>query len=117
MPRPIDLSSFHDKRGWLTVYDPANQDLPFIPKRVFWIWGVPKGAERANHSHETCSQIIIPIYGNFIIEINNEKRYYLKGHSGLLVEPGHKIRLYGFSENAIALVLCDEEYNRERIKE
>jgi len=101
MPRIITLPTFTDKRGNLTAYDPGNSDLPFIPKRVFWIWGVTKEQERANHAHEICEQVIIPLSGGFVIEIDDENRYYLKGHTGLYVETGHKINLYDFSEDAI----------------
>jgi len=115
MPRLINLPTFSDERGHLTVYDPGNNNLPFIPKRVFYIWGVLKGQERANHTHEICEQIIIPLAGAFIIEIDDENRYYLKAHSGLYVEAGHKIRLYGFSEGAICLVLASEYYDESKI--
>lgn len=117
MPRIINLPTFTDERGNLTVYDPApyNLHLPFVPKRVFWIWGVPKGQERANHAHEICEQIIIPLAGAFITEIDDDNRYYLKAHTGLYVETGHKIRLYAFSEGAVCLVLCSEHYDESEI--
>lgn len=114
MPELINLPTFTDERGNLTVYDTG---LPFTLKRVFWIWGVPKGQERANHAHEICEQIIIPLAGAFIIEIDNDKRYYLKAHTGLYIEAGHKIRLYSFSEGAICLVLCSEHYDMNEVVE
>ncbi len=115
MPRIINFPNFIDERGNLTVYDPGNKDLPFTPKRVFWIWNVPKQQERANHAHEICEQIIIPLAGGFVIEVDDTDRYYLKAHTGLYVETGHKIRLYGFSVGAICLVLCSEYYDVEEI--
>lgn len=123
MPKLIHFPHFADDRGWLVTYDPANNPhLPFEPKRVFWIRNVPKGKERANHAHETCSQIIIPLNGGFVIEIDATdehfgNRYYLKHNTGLLVEPGHMIRLYAFSEDAICLVLCDEAYDASEIQQ
>lgn len=118
MPRVINFPNFIDERGHLTVYDPGNRgDLPFVPKRVFWIWGVPKQQERANHAHEVCEQIIIPLAGGFVIEVDDENRYYLKAHTGLYVETEHKIRLYSFSKGAICLVLCSEFYDESEIVE
>ena len=117
MPRLLHFPHFGDDRGWLVTYDPANNlHLPFEPKRVFWIYNVPKGKERANHAHETCSQIIIPLNGGFVIEID-DNRYYLQHNTGLLVEPGYMIRLYAFSEDAICLVLCDEAYDESEIQQ
>lgn len=110
MPRIINLPTYTDKRGNLTVYD---TELPFIPKRIFWIWGVPKGQERANHAHEICEQIIIPLAGEFVIEVDDGNKYYLKCHTGLHVETGRKIRLYDFSEDAICLVLASETYDEK----
>jgi hypothetical protein len=115
MPQILNFPNFIDERGNLTVYDPGNSDLPFIPKRVFWIWGVPEGQERANHAHEMCEQIIIPLAGGFVIEIDDNDRYYLKAHAGLYVEAGHKIRLYSFSKGAICLVLCSEYYDEGEV--
>lgn len=118
MPRLIHLPHFQDERGVLTVYDPGNRtDLPFIPKRVFWIWNVPQHQERANHTHEICKQVIIPLCGRFVIEIDENTRYYLKNHQGLYVEAGEKIRLYSFSKGAIALVLCSEYYDEDEVIE
>lgn len=113
MPRLIHLPTFTDNRGKLTTYDPGNQDLPFEPKRVFWIYDV--NGERANHSHEVCEQIIIPIAGDFTIEIDDNK-YLLTRHTGLYIETGYKIRLYNFSEDALCLVLCSEYYDERDIK-
>lgn len=116
MPKLLNLPTFIDERGSLTVYDPGNrEDLPFEPKRVFWIYHVPKGQERANHAHEICEQVIIPLRGGFVIEIDDE-RYYIRAHTGLYVEAGCKIRLYAFSENAICLVLCSESYDPNEIQ-
>lgn len=121
MPELINLPTFTDERGNLTVYDihedfvkGSASNLPFEPRRVFWIWGVPQGQERANHAHEVCEQIIIPIAGAFVIEIDGN-RYYLKAHTGLYIEAGHKIRLYSFSEGAICLVLCSEHYDASEV--
>ncbi len=115
MPRIITLPTFTDKRGNLTAFDPSNSDLPFIPKRVFWIYDVPSNTERANHAHEICEQVIIPLSGVFVIEIDNENRYYLRTHTGLYIETRHKIRLYDFSEDAICLVLCSEYYDESEV--
>ena len=115
MPRIISLPAFTDKRGNLPVYDPGNSDLPFVPKRVFWIWGVPGETERANHAHEICEQIIIPLAGAVTIQIDDKNIYRPKVSTGLYVETGHKIRLYSFSEDAICLVMCSEFYDESEI--
>ncbi len=117
MPRIINLPTFTDERGNLTAYDPGNSDLPFIPKRVFWIYDVPSDKERANHAHEICEQIIIPLSGKFVIEIDDVHSFYVEYHTGLYVETGHKIRLYDFSEDAICLVLCSEYYDEKEVVE
>lgn len=111
MPEIIHLPTFQDTRGNLTVYDPGSRpDLPFIPKRVFWIYNVPQGEERANHAHEICEQVIIPLRGGVGIQID-DNQYYLKSHTGLYIEAGHRIRLFNFTNGAICLVLCSEYYD------
>jgi dTDP-4-dehydrorhamnose 3,5-epimerase-like enzyme len=49
-------------RGSLWVLE-RESGLPFIPKRVFWISGVPSGETRGFHAHRTGEQILFCLSG------------------------------------------------------
>jgi len=51
--------------GELFVLD--HIELPFQPKRIFFVSNVPKNTKRGEHAHKTCSQLIIVTRG--VVEI------------------------------------------------
>lgn len=106
--RLIKLPVFNDKRGSLTVWD---RDVPFVPKRVFWIYNVPEGQNRANHGHKECEQAIFAVRGSFMV---NDTRLYNTSY-GLYIPVGEFIKLWDFTPNAICLVLCSEYYDQNDI--
>ena len=48
--------TFKDHRGLLVPIEFAQ--LPFMPKRLFYVSNVPKGEERGNHAHYNTKQIL-----------------------------------------------------------
>lgn len=104
----VKLPTFRDTRGNLTVWD---KDVPFIPKRVFWIYDVPAGFERGKHSHERCEQVIFAVHGSFMV---NDRRLYNPA-LGLHIPTGVEVRLWDFSPGAVALVLCSEHYDPDEV--
>lgn len=50
--------------------------LPFVPKRVFYVCGVPKGEERGNHAHYLTEQIIICVQGKIKVKLHNGQYLY-----------------------------------------
>lgn len=103
-PQLITLPTFEDERGFLSVWD---KNVPFEVKRVFWIYGVPEGQTRAGH-HRNCEEVIFAVSGSFWVNefwLNDPAR-------GLYIPAGNFIKLVGFSDGAVALVLCSEPYDR-----
>ena len=45
----VELPTHVDERGELVVAE--NSNLPFEPRRFFWITHVPTTAERGGHAH------------------------------------------------------------------
>lgn len=104
----IKLPVFNDKRGFLTVWD---RDVPFIPKRAFWIYSVPENQTRADHGHLECEQVIFAVSGSFTV--NNTRLF--NPSVGLYVPVNEVIKLRDFTPNAICLVLCSEFYEADDI--
>ena len=113
MAHLIDLKTFTDKRGHLTVIENV---LPFQIKRVFYIYGVDD-SERGGHRHHKTIQAAICIKGRCRISNNDgrdEKTYYLNNPSKcLILEPKDWHKMFDFSKNAILMVLASENFDEK----
>lgn len=109
----IKLSTFSDVRGNLTVIE---KEVPFVIKRVFYIYGVDESV-RGNHRHHKTIQAAICIKGSCIITnddgIKVEKFNLNSPEKCLLINPEDFHWMDGFSKDAILLVLASEPFNPE----
>jgi dTDP-4-dehydrorhamnose 3,5-epimerase-like enzyme len=109
----IDLKTFADKRGNLTVIENV---LPFEIRRVFYIYGVD-GSSRGGHRHHKTIQAAICIKGRCKIRNNDgtqEKVYLLKDPTQCLVlEQKDWHEMFEFSKNAILMVLASENFDEK----
>ncbi len=111
MPRIIDLKTFTDKRGNLTVIEKV---IPFEIKRIFYIYGVDDSV-RGGHRHHQTVQAAICIKGSCKIYCNNGKEaidYFLDAPNKCLIletEDWHTMDL--FSKDAILMVLASEYFD------
>lgn len=70
MPELLDLVTFTDNRGNLTVIDKI---IPFEIKRIFYIYGVDSSS-RGGHRHKSTVQAAVCIQGSCKIYNNNGKQ-------------------------------------------
>jgi dTDP-4-dehydrorhamnose 3,5-epimerase-like enzyme len=109
----IDLKTFTDKRGNLTVIEKV---LPFDIKRVFYIYGVDDSV-RGGHRHHKTVQAAICIKGSCIISNNNGVKkddYSLNTPSKcLILEPKDWHQMHHFTEDAILMVFASEYYDEK----
>lgn len=98
------LPTFEDERGLLVVWD---RDVPFTPRRIFWIYGVPWGYTRAGHE-TSCEQAIFALAGSLMVN----EQFLDNPAEGIYVPAGTFITLHDFSLDAVALVLCSEHYDK-----
>jgi dTDP-4-dehydrorhamnose 3,5-epimerase-like enzyme len=107
----IDLRTFTDKRGNLTVIEKV---LPFDIKRVFYIYGVDDSV-RGGHRHHKTIQAAICIKGECKIFNNDGQKkesFNLdKPSKCLILEPKDWHQMYDFSEDAILMVLASESFD------
>src|SRR6202165_4735030 len=57
------LRYVEDKRGDLSAGE-FERDIPFIPKRYFFILDVPEPEVRGEHAHKLCHQFLLCIRGS-----------------------------------------------------
>lgn len=112
--RTLELKTIHDLRGCLTVFE--NLSAAFLPKieRIYFIYNVSEDAERGAHAHKALTQLMIPISGSFVVDL--EKNHYKESillnnpSRALLIEPGTWRNLRNFSPSAVCLVLASNFY-------
>jgi dTDP-4-dehydrorhamnose 3,5-epimerase-like enzyme len=114
--RRIDLPQFIDERGDL-VFCEAEHHIPFEIKRVFWIVDVPANEMRAGHAHKKCEQLVIAVSGGFYVQtdkVDPHASFHLSDpHEAIYIPAGVYMELYGFTSDAVCLVLASEHYSEE----
>jgi hypothetical protein len=112
--RIINLPKIEDERGNLSFIEGGNH-IPFIIKRVYWIYDVPGGEYRGSHAYKESEEFIVALSGSFDVILNNglvEKKYSLsRSYYGLYIPILVYRRLENFSTNSLALVLSSTRYN------
>lgn len=107
----LDLPTFGDSRGVLTVLDGA---LPFPIARVYWIYGAANQV-RGGHRHHKTRQALIAITGKVTIYMNDGvicDNVILDTPSRcLLVEP-KDWHTMTFDQDSVLLVIASHPYDR-----
>jgi UDP-2-acetamido-3-amino-2,3-dideoxy-glucuronate N-acetyltransferase len=73
---PVDGVSIHyqpivrDMRGDLSVGE-FLKDIPFTPKRYFFVFDVPSKETRGEHAHRTCHQFLICVRGSCAVVVDD----------------------------------------------
>jgi dTDP-4-dehydrorhamnose 3,5-epimerase-like enzyme len=112
MAELIDLKTFTDKRGNLTVIEKV---IPFEIKRIFYIYGVDDSV-RGGHRHHKTIRAAICLQGSCTISINDGTKtgeHNLNNPSKcLILDPGDWHQMYNFSTDAILMILASEYFNQ-----
>lgn len=111
MAKLIDLTTFSDARGHLTVIEKV---MPFDIKRIFYIYGVDSSI-RGKHRHHKTIQAVICLVGSCTIVSDDGKsvsRFVLDNPRRCVVlNPEDWHFMCNFSEDAILMVLASEYYD------
>jgi dTDP-4-dehydrorhamnose 3,5-epimerase-like enzyme len=112
MAHLIDLKTFTDQRGNLTVIEKV---IPFNIKRIFYIYGVDDSV-RGGHRHKKTIQAAICIQGSCRISNNDgrdETQFVLdRADKCLIIDPVDWHTMDRFTENAILMVLASEYFDQ-----
>lgn len=105
-----------DLRGNLTVCEFAN-DLPFIPKRHFMVFGVPGKDVRGEHAHRKCHQFLIAAQGSVSVVADdgiNRKEVLLDHPSKGFYLPSLTWGIqYKYSADAVLFVYASHCYDAD----
>lgn len=113
MATAIDLSTFVDHRGRLTVIEGL---VPGGIRRVFYIYGVDDSV-RGRHRHKETTQLAVALQGR--CEIHNVsgpgqlvERFLLDSpEKAILIHPSDFHWMQGFSPDCILMVLASKEFD------
>jgi len=108
------LPNFADMRGSLAVLE-EGKGLPFVPKRVFWVFNVPSRDVRGEHAHRRCEQFLVAAHGGVSVVVDDgTKREEVRLDSptlGLYLAPMVWGVQYKFDKDAVLMVAASEPYD------
>lgn len=111
IPR-IPLIEVDEARGTLSSVEFDN--LPFVPRRVFFVSNVPPGTVRGGHAHRTAVQLMLCVAGEIEVLLRHredEETLTLRpGDDAVLIPPGTWSSQTYRTANATLLVLSSESY-------
>ena len=114
MAHIIELNTFVDQRGNLSVIDDVQSTLPFKIKRVFYIYNIDD-SQRGGHRHYKTLQAAICINGSCTVSCNNgkEKKVFKldSANKCLIINSNDWHTMENFVEGSILLVFASEKFD------
>lgn len=111
----IQFKEHMDSRGGLVAVE--DYELPFRPKRVYYIYGVGREVRRGFHAHKRLEQVMICVHGSCKILFDDgimQKEMVLNNPAeGIYVGTMIWREMYDFSEDAVLMVLASRNYEEE----
>lgn len=110
----LEFPQLGDDRGHLVVVE-SLKNIPFIVKRVFYIYGSDQNVVRGQHANRRSEFVLINVCGTSKVKIDD-------GHSQTVVELNHPHQgiylnkmiwkdMFDFSSDSILLCLSSENYD------
>lgn len=113
--RMLEFNSIGDERGKLVVCE-GEDDIPFLPKRVFYIYNSSKEVIRGQHANRQSEFVLINVAGSSKVKIKdgrgNEMVCVLnRPHTAVYIPTMVWKEMYDFSSDSVLLCLASEHYN------
>ena len=110
----IKLPRLSDDRGSLIALE-AEKHIPFVIKRVYYIFGTKVDVARGFHAHKALKQVAVCVSGKCKMKLDNgheQTEVWLDSPDKcLLIEDLIWREMYDFSEDCVLLVLASEHYD------
>jgi hypothetical protein len=112
----INLPKIEDTRGNLSFIEEENH-VPFVIKRVYWIYDVPGGEFRGSHAFKETEELIVALSGSFDVVLHNgkaEQKFHLnRSYFGVYIPKMIWRKIENFSTNSLALIMASTEYSEQ----
>ncbi len=114
IPQIIELPKFLDERGNLSFFENEKQ-LPFVIKRVHWIYDVPGGESRGGVAYKTTEEFIVAMSGSFDVVVRDGERewkFFLnRSYKGVYIPAGYWRSVENYSSNSVAVIAASTFYD------
>ena len=109
----VPIPQHGDARGGLSVAEIGGA-LPFVVRRVYWIYGTQPGVSRGFHAHRKLAQLVVCVSGSVRFRLFNGEReedFTLTDPAlGVLISPMIWHEMHDFSPDCVLMVFADAEY-------
>lgn len=113
--RLIDIPTHSDSRGNLSAIESLS-DIPFDIKRIFYVHHIH--STRGCHALKDTDELLIAISGSFSVRVydrDSSRVYELNNLTkGLYIPRLIYLEMFGFSPDAVCLVLASLPYDDEQ---
>lgn len=110
----ITFPPLGDERGSLVALE-AKKTVPFVIKRVYYIFGTQQGVIRGLHAHRNLKQIAVCVTGKcrMVLDdgVQRQEAWLDSPTQGLLINDLVWREMHDFSEDCVLLVLASEHYD------
>lgn len=111
----ITFPPLGDERGSLVALE-AEKTVPFIIKRVYYIFGTKQGVSRGFHAHKNLKQVAVCVTGKCRMVLDNgtvrAEAWLDSPTKGLLIDDLVWREMHDFSQDCVLLVLASEHYDK-----
>ncbi|MDD3335182.1 MAG: FdtA/QdtA family cupin domain-containing protein [Eubacteriales bacterium] len=113
--RMLEFPQHGDERGHLVVVE-GETDIPFLVKRVFYMYGSDSNVVRGQHANLHTEFVLINVAGKSKVRVKdglgNEAVFTLnRPHTGIYLPKMVWKDMFDFSPDSILLVLASEHYD------
>lgn len=103
-----------DERGQLIALE-EGKEIPFLVKRVYYLYATAKDVVRGKHAHRSLEQVLICVHGKCKIRLDDgatsEEIVLDRPFEGIYIANNIWREMYDFSEDAVLLVLASKHYD------
>lgn len=110
----FNFPSLGDDRGSLVAIE-AEKTVPFVVKRVYYLFGTKKSVARGFHAHHNLKQVAVCVTGSCRMIFDDgktrEEAWLDSPTKGLIIGDLIWHEMHDFSEDCVLLVLANEHYD------
>ncbi|YCH29286.1 FdtA/QdtA family cupin domain-containing protein [Erwinia sp. D4-22] len=110
----IPLQTHGDERGSLVALE-DTKNIPFIIRRVYYMFNTKEGVTRGYHAHHNLKQVAIAVKGSckFILDDGEERKEVILNNptEGLLIDSIVWREITDFSPDCVLMVLASNYYD------
>lgn len=112
--KQLNFQRHGDDRGMLVALE-ESKEIPFLVKRVYYMYDTVEGCRRGYHAHKKLKQVLVCVHGSCKIHLDDgysQKELFLcKPYEGLYISSNIWREMYDFSSDAVLLVLASDVYD------